>query len=82
MDRLQLTHPDTEDHCRFREKMRAWVEKDVAPYIQEWEEAQDYPRDLHQRAYAAGSAPYPSCLCSLYDSFSCLASRFPLPCST
>lgn len=43
-----------ETHHRFRERVRAFVEKEIAPFIDQWEEAGDYPPELRQKAYAAG----------------------------
>lgn len=41
-------------HREFRARVRAFVEKEILPYIDEWEEAGDYPPELRQKAYAAG----------------------------
>lgn len=41
-------------HRQFRARVRAFVEKEIMPYIDEWEEAGDYPPELRQKAYAAG----------------------------
>lgn len=38
-------------HVDFRAKVREWAEKALQPYTDEWEEAQDYPRSLHEDAY-------------------------------
>lgn len=39
-------------------QVRQFVEKEVRPHIEEWEEMQDYPRELHEKAYAAGVYGY------------------------
>jgi predicted heme/steroid binding protein len=43
-----------QSHCDFRAKVRAFIEKEVAPNLDAWEEAMDYPSELHQIAYKAG----------------------------
>lgn len=43
-----------ETHKRFRAKVRAFVEKELMPYVHEWDEAGTYPKDLHEKAYKAG----------------------------
>jgi acyl-CoA dehydrogenase len=39
---------------QFRSKVREFVEKEIAPNVDEWEDAQDYPKELHEKAYKAG----------------------------
>jgi len=48
-------------HREFRDKIRAFVEKEIVPFTTEWEEAGDYPADLPRKAYEAGvyGAIYP-----------------------
>jgi alkylation response protein AidB-like acyl-CoA dehydrogenase len=44
----------TASHVVFRAKMRAFVEKELKPYVDEWDEAGDYPEELREKAYKAG----------------------------
>jgi len=41
-------------HRVFRAKVRAFVDKEILPFVHEWDEAGTYPPELHQKAYAAG----------------------------
>jgi alkylation response protein AidB-like acyl-CoA dehydrogenase len=43
-----------DSHVALRDKVRKFVEKEVRPFVEEWEEMQDYPRELHEKAYAVG----------------------------
>jgi len=44
-----------DSHVQFRAKVRAFVEKEITPHVEEWEEKEDYPgREFHQKAYEAG----------------------------
>src|SRR5882757_7895834 len=48
-------HPAlTEDHEAFRETMRRFVAKEIAPHAAEWDEAGEFPRELYRKAAAAG----------------------------
>lgn len=44
----------TDDHESFRAQVRKFVEKECAPYIEQWEKAEELPRELHQKAAQAG----------------------------
>ena len=35
-------------------KVREFVDKELIPYVHEWDEAGDYPKELHEKAYNAG----------------------------
>jgi len=52
----------TENHKRFAQKLRSFVERELSPFVSEWEEAGEYPREIHRKAYAAGilGAPWPA----------------------
>jgi citronellyl-CoA dehydrogenase len=39
-------NPFTEEHEMFRKSVRAFVEKEIRPYVDEWEEAEIAP--LHE----------------------------------
>ncbi len=39
----------TEEHKLFRESLRKFLEKEVLPYIDEWEERQQVPKSLWRK---------------------------------
>jgi len=41
-------------HRNFREKVRKFVEAELLPHVDEWDEVGDYPLALHRKAYEAG----------------------------
>lgn len=43
-------------HKQVRDTARRFVEKEIRPYVQEWEEAGEFPRELYRKAAAAGLA--------------------------
>ncbi|KAH7322772.1 acyl-CoA dehydrogenase [Stachybotrys elegans] len=47
-----------ETHAALRAEVREWVEKDIAPYVTEWEEAKQVPDEIYKemgrRGYLAG----------------------------
>ena len=40
----------TKAHEMFRKEVRAWVKKEVLPYVEEWEEAGGFPREMYRKA--------------------------------
>ncbi|HYW02863.1 MAG TPA: acyl-CoA dehydrogenase family protein [Gammaproteobacteria bacterium] len=44
----------TQDHAIFRESVRRFVEKEIRPHVDEWDEAGEFPRELYRRAAEAG----------------------------
>jgi len=44
----------TDDHETFRAQVRKFVEKECAPHIEQWEKAEELPRELHKKAAEAG----------------------------
>ena len=44
----------TEQHFAFADSVRKFVEKEINPYINEWDEAETFPRELYQKAAAIG----------------------------
>ena len=44
----------TSDHVAFRDVVRRFVEKEIEPYANEWDEAGTFPRELYQKAAAIG----------------------------
>ena len=48
-------HPSlTEEHEAFRDTMRRFVAKEIAPYAADWDEAGEFPREMYRKAGAAG----------------------------
>lgn len=39
-----------ESHQLIRDSVRRFVEREVLPYIDEWEEAEEFPRELYLKA--------------------------------
>jgi acyl-CoA dehydrogenase len=50
---LSSTHFQA-DHAAFRETVRRFVDQAVAPFIDQWEEAETFPRALYRQAAAIG----------------------------
>jgi acyl-CoA dehydrogenase len=44
----------TAEHESFREQMRRFVEREISPHVNEWDEAGEVPRDLYTKAAQAG----------------------------
>jgi len=59
--RLPSPHLNAE-HEAWRHTVRAFVDKEISPYVNDWDEAGAFPRDLHQKAAAIGinGIGYPS----------------------
>ena len=48
-------HPAlTADHAAFRDTMRRFVVREIAPFATEWDEAEEFPRELYGKAAAVG----------------------------
>lgn len=45
----------TEDHHSFRRLIREFVAKEITPHVNEWDEAEEFPRDLYNRIGAIGA---------------------------
>lgn len=43
-----------EDHDLFRKMVREFVAKEITPYVDEWDEAGEFPRDLYPKVGALG----------------------------
>src|ERR1051326_1415726 len=43
-----------DDHEAFRQQVRRFVEKEIAPHVESWEAAEELPRDLYRKAADAG----------------------------
>jgi acyl-CoA dehydrogenase len=46
--------PFTEEHEELRESARRFVQREIAPHVDEWEEAREFPRDLYRRCGELG----------------------------
>lgn len=44
----------TDSHVEFQTKVRAFVDSELIPNIADWEEQGEFPRSVHESAYAAG----------------------------
>jgi acyl-CoA dehydrogenase len=49
-----LVPPFTEEHEELRETVGRFVRTEVAPHIDEWEEAREFPRELYERCGELG----------------------------
>ena len=47
-------HPYTEQHEAFRASLRRFVERELSPQIEAWEEAKSFPRELYRKASEIG----------------------------
>ncbi len=43
-----------EGHNDFRRSVRQFVEREIAPYVNDWDEAGSFPRELYRKAAAVG----------------------------
>ena len=44
----------TDEHVAFRDTMRRFVEREIEPYATEWDEAEEFPRELYKKAAEVG----------------------------
>ena len=44
----------TEDHRAWRAVLRSFVDQEIMPYVDEWDEAGEFPRALYEKAAAIG----------------------------
>ena len=42
------------NHQLLRDSVRRFVEREILPFVAEWEEAESFPRELYAKAGAAG----------------------------
>ena len=45
----------TEEHDAFRATMRRFVEAEIAPFVDEWDEAETFPRELYRKTAEIGA---------------------------
>src|ERR1700749_2565140 len=43
-----------EEHEAFRQTVRRFVEREIMPHVDQWDEAEEFPRELYRKAAAAG----------------------------
>ena len=43
-----------ESHNILRQSVRKFLEREVLPYVEEWEDKEEFPRDLYSKAAEAG----------------------------
>jgi len=49
------SHPFyTEEHESWRRTLRRWVDAEIAPFVNEWDEAETFPRELYRKASEIG----------------------------
>ena len=49
-----MWQPFTEDHQQFRKTVRAFAEKELLPFVEEWETAECFPNEIFKRAGELG----------------------------
>jgi alkylation response protein AidB-like acyl-CoA dehydrogenase len=49
-----LVPPFTHEHEQLRETIGRWVRDEIAPHLDQWEEAREFPRELYGRAAELG----------------------------
>lgn len=42
------------EHEAFRRSVRAFVEREIAPHVNDWDEAGSFPRELYRKAAEVG----------------------------
>ncbi len=52
--RRALLPPFTDEHEQLRETIGRWVSTEIAPHVDEWETAREFPRELYRRAGELG----------------------------
>jgi acyl-CoA dehydrogenase len=53
-DARPLPHQFTPEHEAFRATVRAFVDREIAPHVHAWDEAETFPRELYGRAARLG----------------------------
>ena len=43
-----------QEHLDFRESVRRFVAREITPYVQQWDEAESFPRELYRKAADVG----------------------------
>ena len=47
-------HYYSPEHEQFRQTLRAFVAREITPFVNEWDEAEEFPRELYRQAAAIG----------------------------
>ncbi|WP_345938133.1 MULTISPECIES: acyl-CoA dehydrogenase family protein [Tistrella] len=42
------------DHLEWQDTLRRWVAREITPFVNEWDEAESFPRDLYRKAAEIG----------------------------
>ena len=51
---IPAPHYFTPAHVQFRDDLRDWVNKEIAPHVSAWDEAGGFPRELYKKAAEIG----------------------------
>ena len=51
------SHSIKETHSDFRLKCRSFVEKEILPFVHEWDESKTIPKEIYIKTYEAGILP-------------------------
>ncbi len=54
LDAPPQPHYFTPEHVQFRDTVRDWVSREIAPHARDWDEAGGFPRELYKKASALG----------------------------
>ncbi len=54
LDAPPAPHYFSPEHEQFRASLRAWVAAEITPHVNEWDEAETFPRELYRKASAIG----------------------------
>ena len=42
------------EHLEWQDTLRRWVAREITPFVNDWDEAGEFPRDLYRRAAEIG----------------------------
>ena len=54
LDAPPAPHYATPEHGQFRDMVRAWVAREIAPHASAWDESGGFPRELYKKAASVG----------------------------
>ena len=54
LDTPPAPHYFKPEHEQFRAMLRDWVAREIAPFVNEWDEAETFPRELYRKASEIG----------------------------
>nr|WP_199873218.1 acyl-CoA dehydrogenase family protein [Ideonella sp. A 288] len=54
LDTVPAPHYFTPEHVQFRHMLRDWIAREVTPHVNDWDEAETFPRGLYRQAAAIG----------------------------